>query len=162
LEKKIDPIRQTDDEARALARKLIGDAEFAALGVIEPETGFPLVSRVAVSAEVDGSPFFLASDLSNHSKALAMDPRASILFGEPPGKGDPLAFPRITVVGRVTKLPRDDESHAQRRAFWLSRHPKAQLYIDFGDFAFWRMEVEKALLNGGFGKAFVLGRGDLR
>jgi heme iron utilization protein len=161
-DKKIDPIRETDDEARALARRLMGDAVFASLGVLEPETGFPLVSRIAVAVERDGAPFFLASDLSGHSRALGGDGRASILFGEPPAKGDPLAFPRVTVIGRVEKLPREGKPHAARREFWLSKHPKAQLYVDFGDFAFWRMSVERAHLNGGFGKAYVLDAKDLR
>ncbi|MCB1429950.1 MAG: HugZ family protein [Nitratireductor sp.] len=159
---KINPIRDTNDEARELARKLIVDAEFAAIAVLEPETGMPLVSRVSVAVEADGSPFILASDLSGHSKALALDGRASLLFGEPGKKGDPLTHPRITVIGHVEKLPRDDASHAARREFWLKKHPKAKLYIDFGDFSFWRMKVERAHLNGGFGKAFVLGPDDLK
>ena len=155
------PIRETDDEARAMARTLIQDATFASLAVLEPDTGMPLVSRVAVAMEADGSPFILASDLSGHSKALDSDPRASLLFGEPGHKGDPLTHPRITVIGRIVKLPHDDPNHAARRDFWLKKHPKAKLYIDFGDFAFWKMKVERANLNGGFGKAFSLTAEDL-
>ena len=161
-DRKIDPIRPTDDEARALARRLMLKADFASLGVLEPGTGMPLVSRVAVAVEQNGVPFLLASDLSFHSRALALDARASLLFGEPPGKGDPLAFPRVTVIGQVVKLPRDGTGHAERRAFWLKRHPKAALYVDFADFFFWVMEVERAHLNGGFGKAYVLTAADLR
>ncbi|MEZ5791870.1 MAG: HugZ family protein [Nitratireductor sp.] len=159
---KINPIRDTNDEARELARKLMVDAEFAALAVLEPETGMPLVSRVSVAVEADGSPFILASDLSGHSRALATDGRASLLFGEPGKKGDPLTHPRITVIGTIEKLARKDASHAARQEFWLKRHPKAKLYIDFGDFSFWKMTVERAHLNGGFGKAFVLDAADLK
>lgn len=158
---KINPIRETTDEARALARSLIEDAQFAAIGVLDPQTGYPQVSRVAVAMEADGSPFFLASDLSGHSKALAKDGRASLLCGEPPGKGDPLAFPRVTVIGKVRKLGRDDKNHAARREFWLKKHPKAQMYIDFGDFAFYKMMVERVALNGGFGQAFEMGPEDI-
>lgn len=161
-ERKIDPIRPTDDEARALGRRLILEAGFASLAVIEPQTGFPLVSRVAVAVEKDGSPFLLASDLAGHSRALALDPRASLLFGEPPDRGDPLAFPRVTVIGRIEKLSREEKDHDHRREFWLKRHPKAKLYVDFADFFFWRMAVERAHLNGGFGKAYVLTPEDLR
>ena len=39
-----------------------------------------------------------------------------------------------------------------RRRF-LARHPKAELYAGFGDFAFWRMQVVSAHLNGGFARA---------
>ncbi len=153
---KTNPIRETTDEARAQARGLLENAQFASIAVLEPDTGFPLVSRIAVAMEKDGSPFFLASDLSGHSKALAVDNRASILCGEPLGKGDPLAFARVTIIGRVEKLSRNEEAHAARRAFWLKKHPKAALYIDFGDFAFYRMKVERVALNGGFGKAFEM------
>jgi len=111
--------------------------------------------------EKDGSPIFLASDLSGHSKALKADDRASILCGEPPAKGDPLAFPRVTLIGRVSRLSREGANHRARRDFWLKKHPKAALYIDFGDFAFYRMKVERVLLNGGFGKAFEMSGTDI-
>lgn len=159
---KTNPIRETTDGARAQARGLIENAEWASLAVLEPENGYPQVSRIAIAMEEDGSPFFLASDLSGHSKALAVDGRASILCGEPPGKGDPLAFPRVTVIGEVVKLSREDKKHAARRAFWLKKHPKSELYIDFGDFAFYRMRVERVALNGGFGKAFEMTGEDLK
>ena len=84
------------------------------------------------------------------------------MFGEPGGKGDPLTHPRVTVIGRIGKLGHDDRHHAARRAFWLRKHPKAKLYVDFGDFHFWRMEVERAKLNGGFGKAYELTADDLK
>ena len=156
------PIRETDDDARALARQLMADAQFAAVAVLEPETGMPLVSRVAVAVEADGSPFVLASDLSGHSRALARDGRASLLFGEPGPKGDPLTHPRVTVIGRIEKLERGDPQHVARRDFWLKKHPKSKLYVDFSDFHFWRMKVERANLNGGFGKAYELTAEDLR
>jgi len=161
-EKKINPIRETTDEARGQARALIEEAKFASLAVLEPETGYPQVSRVAVAMEEDGSPFFLASDLSAHSKALIVDGRASLMFGEPPNKGDPLAFARVTVIGVVEKLPREEGSHAARRAFWLNKHPKSELYIDFGDVAFYKMKVERVALNGGFGKAFEMSADDIQ
>jgi putative heme iron utilization protein len=160
-QRKIDPIRPTDDEARELARGLLVGARFAAIGVVEPQTGFPLVSRIAFGRDSQGRPVFLASELSFHSKALAFDPRASMLVGEPPAKGDPLAFPRITLIGNVTRIDRGSPERDALRGPWLEQHPKAQLYIDFGDFHFFAMDVERAHLNGGFGKAFVLNAADL-
>ncbi len=79
-----------------------------------------------------------------------------MLVGEPPAKGDPLAFPRVTLIGDVTRIDRSSRERDALRAPWLERHPKAQLYIDFGDFHFFKMEVRRANLNGGFGKAFVV------
>ena len=125
-EKKTNSIRETTSEAIDLARQLMGDAQFAALGVLEPQTGIPLVSRVAIAAQLDGSPLILASDLSGHCKALVQDGRASLLFGEPEDKGDPLVHPRVTVIGEMSKLSREDHSHEARREFWLKKTPKSK------------------------------------
>ena len=160
MKEPVKTIRDTDEEARRLARRLIRGARFGAIGVLEPGTGFPFTSRVLTGTDIDGTPLILVSALSVHTGALAADPRASLLFGEP-GKGDPLAHPRITVRTRAQRVARDDPDHARLRARFIARHPKAALYADFPDFAFFRMVPESASLNGGFGKAFVLEASDL-
>lgn len=160
MKEAVNTIRVTDDEARRLARRLIRGARFGAIGVIEPGTGFPFASRVLTGTDVDGAPLILVSGLSVHTDALLADPRASLLFGEP-GKGDPLAHPRITVRTRAERIARDDPAHGRMRARFIARHPKAALYADFPDFAFFRMTPQSASLNGGFGKAFILEAEDL-
>jgi putative heme iron utilization protein len=155
------PIRPTDDEARTLARALIESARFGALGVIEQGTGAPLVTRIGVATASDGVPVSLVSDLSHHTRALRANPACSLLLGEPGGKGDPLVHPRLTVQARAAFVDRADPGHADLRARYLSRQPKARLYIDFGDFHLVRLEPTGAYLNGGFGKAFVLAPDDL-
>ena len=47
-----------------------------------------------------------------------------------------------------------------RRRF-LARHPKSKLYAGFADFAFWRMQVASAHLNGGFARAADLTAADV-
>ena len=47
------------------------------------------------------------------------------------------------------------------RARFLARHPKAKLYADFADFAFWRLVVEAGHLNGGFARAATVAASDL-
>ncbi|MDE3122630.1 MAG: HugZ family protein [Paracoccaceae bacterium] len=158
---KINPIRPTDDEARTLARELLAGARFAALAVIDPSTGGPFVSRVALDLAPDGMPVTLISTLSQHTRALMADPRASLLVGEPGPKGDPLTHPRLTVQARAAFVSRDDPDHVAIRAKYLNEHPKAKLYADFGDFTFVRLHPTGAALNGGFGKAYALGPDDL-
>ncbi|MCY0096264.1 HugZ family protein [Hoeflea ulvae] len=160
MKEPVKTIRETDEEARRLAHRLVRGARFGAIGVLEPDTGFPFASRVLTGTDVDGTPLILVSGLSVHTTALLADPRASLLFGEP-GKGDPLAHPRITVRTQAERVARDDPAHARLRARFIARHPKAALYADFGDFAFFRMVPHSASLNGGFGKAFVLDASDL-
>ena len=159
--RKNDPIRPTDDDARALARQLIDDARFGALAVIDPESGAPSVTRVAVGTDPKGNPVTLISTLSSHTVALQANPRCSLLLGEPEGKGDPLTHPRITLYCTAKFLQRDSTAHAALRTHYLTSHPKAKLYIDFADFSFVRFEVNGARLNGGFGKAFRLTAADV-
>ncbi len=154
------PIRPTDDAARAMARDLIAAARHGALGVIDPATGFPMVTRVAVGTDMAGLPVTFISTLSGHTRALADDPRASLLLGEPGGKGDPLTHPRLTLLATAERVA-DAAAHAALAQRWLDDHPKAKLYIGFSDFAFWRFRVQAAYMNGGFGRAFVLTPQDL-
>ncbi|WP_126976932.1 HugZ family pyridoxamine 5'-phosphate oxidase [Frigidibacter oleivorans] len=157
----IDPIRPTDDQARALARSLIASARFAALAVLAPDGGHPAVTRVAVALGAGGGPVTLVSDLAAHTRALRADPRAGLLLGEPAPKGDPLTHPRLSLQARAEFVAQDGPDHAALRALWLARHPKARLYIDFADFRFVRLVPLSAALNGGFGRAFHLTAEDL-
>jgi putative heme iron utilization protein len=155
------PIRPTDDEARALTRRLLDAARFGALGVIEPGSGTPMVTRVAVGTDAGGRPVSLVSDLSAHTRALKANAACSLLLGEPGPRGDPLTHPRLTLQARARFVRKGAEGHAALRARWLEGHRKAALYVDFADFSFVVLEVEAAHLNGGFGRAFVLGPEDM-
>jgi len=155
------PIRPTDDEARRLARDLIHAARFAALGVIDPDSGAPLVTRVAFGTMATGGPVTLISDLSQHTRALQAHPAASLLIGEPGPRGDPLTHPRLTLQVQARFLRHGAAGHAEMAAHWLRDHPKSKLYIGFADFSFALFDVQAAYLNGGFGRAFVLTPADL-
>jgi len=159
-EPKKDVIRTTDAEAIRSAKTLLRASRYGAIAVLEAETGAPLASRVGVASDTDGTPLILISGLSAHTPALMADPRCSLLLGEV-GKGDPLAHARISLSCRARRLERgsDDWQRAERR--YLNHNPKAKLYVGLGDFAFFRLEIEAASLNGGFGKAYRLSAGEL-
>jgi heme iron utilization protein len=160
LADKINPVRETNDEARALARELINGARFGALAVCDPETGAPYVSRVGAGTDADGVPVILVSSLSRHTQGLLRDGRCSLLLGEP-GKGEALTHPRITLMCMAERVDRESGAHEDIARCYLLKQPKAQLYLGLGDFAFFRLHMTKAFLNGGFGKAFVLTAKDL-
>jgi putative heme iron utilization protein len=153
---KPDPIRPTDDAARALAQGLIAGARFAALGVIDPASGAPMVTRVALVPGPDGAPLTLISTLSAHTAALAANPSCSLLIGEPGARGDPLTHPRLTLQARAGAADK-----TSLRAHYLHHYPKAQLYYDFTDFGLVRFDPVAGFLNGGFGRAFHLAAADL-
>lgn len=156
---KKDPLLPVDAEARRLAKDLLRRARQGALATLDPGDGAPLATRTALATDIDGSPVILTSTLSAHTQALLADQRCSILVGEP-GKGDPLAHPRLTVIGRAERIGEGETRNRLKRRY-LARHPKAELYVDFADFSFWRLEVARASLNGGFGRAYALVPEDL-
>lgn len=152
-------LQPTDDEARWLAATLIRTARYGALAVLDPSDRSPSASRVSVATDTDGAPVILISALAGHTAALLADPRCSLLLGEP-GKGDPLAHPRITLACRAARLEPGTADRERVARRYLNRHPKARLYAGFADFAFFRLEPLNASLNGGFGKAYALERAD--
>lgn len=154
-------IRETDGEAIRQARSLIATARHGALAVIMPGgNGFPGASRVALATDCDGTPVILVSSLSWHTRAIVEEPRCSLMVGEV-GKGDPLAHPRISLFLTASPVERGTREHERIRRRYLARHPKASLYVDFGDFTFFRLPVSHASMNGGFGKAYELTAEDL-
>ncbi len=152
-------LQPVDEDLKRLAKTILRTTRFGALASIEPGTGVPLASRISCSTDMDGSPIFLISSLASHFSALEVNEKCSILLGEP-GKGDPLVHPRITVIGKAIKVTQDARRTQIKKRF-LNKHPKAALYADFGDFAFWYLDVERASLNGGFGKTCKLTKSDL-
>jgi putative heme iron utilization protein len=133
----------------AEARRLLRSIRAGGLGTLTPG-GHPFVSLASLATDHDGAPILLMSQLSAHTRHLDQDPLMSLLLAET-GKGDPLAHPRLTLVGRAARAPAEMRDHLKRR--FLARHPKAALYADFGDFSFWRVEIATGHLNGGFAKA---------
>src|SRR6204780_1694328 len=137
---------------KSLARDLLRSTRAGALATIDRNTGHPFASLVNVATDVDGSPLILISRLSTHTANLEVDGRASLLLASS-GKGDPLAHPRLTLLGSFAQIARDDPELPRIRRRFLARHPKSELYASFGDFSFWRLKTVSAHLNGGFARA---------
>ena len=149
--------KPTRPDHAALGRQLIRRARAAMLSTaLASKDGWPYGSLVSVALDCDGSPLMLFSTLSDHTRNLAQDPRASLLFEETSRLKNPQTGPRITVTGRIKKTTQD----RHRRRF-LARHPEAALYAGFGDFNFFRMQVDRAHFVGGFAKAAWLKGADI-
>ena len=149
-----------DFEPKAVAQGLLRATRAGSLATIDRNTGHPFASLVNVATDIDGAPLILISRLSTHTANLEVDGRASLLLAAT-GKGDPLAHPRLTLLGAFAQLRRDhrDEPRARRR--FLARHPKSELYAGFADFSFWRLDAVSAHLNGGFARAADLTAADV-
>src|SRR6202158_4952803 len=100
----------------AVAKDLLRSTRAGALATIDRNTGHPFSSLVNVATDADGSPLILVSRLSTHTANLEKDGRASVLLAAA-GKGDPLAHPRLTVLGRFVQIAPDqpDEPRLRRR-----------------------------------------------
>jgi putative heme iron utilization protein len=158
---RLETARPPDDfDPISVAKVLLRVTRAGALATIDRNTGHPFSSLVNVATDADGSPLILVSRLSTHTANIEVDPRASVLLAST-GKGDPLAHPRLTVLGTFAEVERAAPDAPRIRWRFLSRHPKSKLYAGFGDFAFWRLRVASAHLNGGFGRAADLRADDI-
>ena len=96
-----------------------------------------------------GRPIFLISTMAMHTQNLHGDPRASLLVTQADASGDPLGASRVTLVGNVAVVPEQDV--AESRKLYLERYANSKYWVDFEDFAFYRMEVVDVYYVGGFG-----------
>jgi heme iron utilization protein len=133
-------------------RTLADRARSATLSTLAREpAGYPYGSLVTVAIDDAGRPLLLLSTLAEHTTNLLAAPQASILLTEPLGAHDqPLALGRVTLLGPCTAVS-DDEKAAVRDVF-LARQPSASYYVDFEDFAFYRLEPAALRYVGGFGR----------
>jgi heme oxygenase (biliverdin-IX-beta and delta-forming) len=110
--------------------------------------GHPFGSVMPYAPDERGAPLLLISTMAMHTQNLEADPRASLLVTQPGWTEDPLAGGRVTLMGRAVRVP-ESERRAVRELY-LARHAKAAFWVDFEDFAFWRLEVADVYVVGGF------------
>ncbi len=158
-DKRNDVLQPVDAAALRQATGLMRSARFASLGTLDAELGTPSVSRVAIATLPGGEMGFFISALAAHHANVQADGRCSLLVGEP-GKGDPLAYPRMTVIGMAERLGDGSEKDNFRFRF-RSKNAKSKLYQDLPDFSYWKVVPIKASLNAGFGKAYALSASDM-
>jgi putative heme iron utilization protein len=139
-------------------RELVRGIDKATLATALPHGNvtWPYASLVLVAVDHDLSPILLMSRLAEHTKAIAADDRVSLLFDGTAGLDQPLTGARVTLMGRARPT---DEGRLRQR--FLARHPDAAVYADFGDFAFYRVALERAHLVAGFGKIRWLAAAEL-
>jgi len=136
----------TTFDPRLAAKKLLREARSGALATLMPDSGDPYCSLVNVATTIGGSPVLLLSKLAVHTKNLLSDARNSLMLDERK-EGDPLEGARVMLMGRCVK-----DNDAATPIAYLRRHPDAEMYANFSDFAFYRMEVGGAHLVAGFGR----------
>jgi heme iron utilization protein len=144
---------QAEFDHAGMIRRLLTDARHAALATLAGD-GAPFSSLVAIAKDAAMRPVIITSHLSGHTGHMERDGRVSLLISDI-GKGDPLAHPRLTLLGRALPAHPGEDGYDELRVVYLAQNPKAQLYVDLPGFWFWRIEPVTIALNGGFGKAWT-------
>ena len=142
--------RQPTDAERA--RTLAAVATTGVLSTLAREpAGTPFGSLAPFGLDGGARPVLCISELAEHTQNLRADPRGSLLVTRPvPAGADPMAAARLTLLGRLEVVP--DGEVPEARAAHLAGNPHAELYVDYGDFRLWRLEVESLRYVGGYGR----------
>lgn len=126
--------------------KLVDEVKVATLST--DFKGTPFGSLVAYSIDAKGRPYIFVSDMAVHTKNIKKNSKVSLMVYKE-DKDDLFNSSRITFVGKMVKV--DDKEREALKKEYLKRHPSAEQFIDFGDFNFYRLEIERIHCIGGFG-----------
>ena len=132
------------------ARTLVHLGRIGSLSTLsQKRPGWPFGSVMPYGLDQLGRPSFLISTMAMHTQNILGDSRASLLVTHPDASGDPLGAARVTLMGKSSRVP--EEEVKQVRDLYLGRYENAKYWVDFNDFAFYRMEVVDVYYVGGFG-----------
>lgn len=141
-----DPLKAGPTPAQQ-ARKVARACRTGSLSTMMADDGTPYASLVLTAFDHDATPILLISRLADHTKNILKQPRVSLLCDGTSGLAEPLTGPRVTLLGHAEKT---EDARVKQR--YLARHPSAEMYAGFADFAFYRINVERAHIVAGFGK----------
>jgi putative heme iron utilization protein len=137
------------EDPAAAVRRLLRSQRDAVLSTLSVRRhGWPFGSLAPYALSRSGEPILLLSTLAQHTKNLAVDPRASLFVLE---RREPevQSSARATVMGRVRRA--DSQEIADARARYLARHPEAESYFQQHDFHLYVHSVDEVRLIAGFG-----------
>ncbi|CAJ1414119.1 unnamed protein product [Effrenium voratum] len=135
-------------EVRTLVQYNHGFAVMSTNSVSMP--GYPGGSVVGFAPDEKGRPLFCFSSMSSHTQDdLLKDKRCSLTVASKEFKG--AADGRVNLLGEATPLESEEIAAAKKRLY-LEKHPKA-FWVEFGDFTWYRMEVQNVRFVGGFARA---------
>ncbi len=104
---------------------------------------------VGFAPDEAGRPIFIFSGMSSHTQDILANPKCSVTIAAKEFKG--AADGRVNLMG-TCQLIKTDEERQQAKETYLKKHPDA-FWVDFGDFNWFRLEVEKVRFVGGFARA---------
>lgn len=133
------------------ARRLLQHEDTGVLSTISVDVaGYPFGSIVPYALDGAGRPAILISDIAQHTRNIARDPRVSLTVFDRRA-ADPQASGRLTWIGDVVPI---DPADTEIRERYLRYFPSSASYFEMHDFSFFRIELRRARFIGGFGQIF--------
>ena len=139
------------EDARSLVEYSTG---YGVLSTLSSQLeGYPNGALVGFAPDEKGLPVFCFSGMSSHTKDLnAKDGGKAALCVTAKGF-EGAADGRVTLIGDVKRVSKEDVEAGKLKELYLAKHPKA-FWVEFGDFTFFRMEELKVVnFVGGFARA---------
>lgn len=129
------------------ARQLLCEHRYGALSTISRKlAGFPFGSITPYLTDHDGSLLICISELAEHTKNIAHDPRVSLITHNQTSPEIQMQG-RVTVIGNARRLA----DQQQPMAAYLRHFPEAADLMEL-DFAFYRIEPVAIRYIGGIGR----------
>jgi len=119
--------------------------------------GYPNGSVVAFAPDAEGRPIFLFSNISPHTVNVKKDKRTSLVVASKEFKGP--SDGRVTLTGLTSRVPSEEVEAVKE--LYMAKHPGA-FWAGFGDFKWYRMDVENVNFVGGFARAGAVSAEDYR
>ena len=110
----------------------------------------PYLSSMPFVIDSEGRPIVFISDLARHTDNIQKNPNASLIVNQPDEKGSYFNGSRVTLEGKFVQVT-DEKEIAACRKVYMERFKEAKLWADFGDFNYYRLEINKIFFIGGFG-----------
>ncbi len=146
-----------DSSLKRHAAALLEQARFGVLGTHSAqERGYPYGSVVPFCLDGEGCPVILISELAQHTRNIAADPRVSLTVLEQWAAQKVQEVPRLCLLGEA-----DREVDEAARARYLKRFPEGREFLRL-DFVFHRIVPRRAHFIEGFGRVRWLEPADLR
>jgi len=162
-----------EEESGKLSREIVKNSYYGTLSTIQSEAAgasnvynFPFgsVADIADEEPSTGRPLLLLSELERNVINLQSVPACSLHFitgpetiyqFEHPEHYDVMTKPRTTLMGHLEVVPEEELEAA--KATYLKKHPSSKAWINFSDFAMYRMVIEDVYVVGGFGNEHYIG-----
>jgi putative heme iron utilization protein len=134
-------------DIRSLIAYNHGFAVLSTFSKADPD--YPGGSVVGFAPDDQGRPLFIFSGMSAHTQDILANPHCSLTVAAKDFKG--AADARVNLMGRA-ELLKDADEKAAAKTIYMKKHPGA-FWVDFGDFNWFRMSVDKVRFVGGFARA---------